>query len=44
MHAPTAPGLGADVDWDLINSSVVSGRRLDYRIAPVADFIRPLSW
>jgi L-alanine-DL-glutamate epimerase-like enolase superfamily enzyme len=24
VHAPTAPGLGADVDWDLINSSVVA--------------------
>ena len=24
VHAPTAPGLGAAVDWDLINSSVVA--------------------
>jgi hypothetical protein len=24
VHAPTAPGLGAQVDWDLINSSVVA--------------------
>ncbi len=22
VHAPTGPGLGAEIDWDLINSSV----------------------
>jgi hypothetical protein len=22
VHAPTGPGLGAAIDWDLINSSV----------------------
>jgi hypothetical protein len=24
VHAPITPGLGAQVDWDLINSSVVA--------------------
>ncbi|HEY1822381.1 MAG TPA: enolase C-terminal domain-like protein, partial [Trebonia sp.] len=24
VHAPTGPGLGADVDWDLINSAVIA--------------------
>ena len=22
LHAPTAPGLGVEIDWDLINSAV----------------------
>jgi hypothetical protein len=24
VHAPTAPGIGGGIDWDLINSAVIS--------------------
>jgi L-alanine-DL-glutamate epimerase-like enolase superfamily enzyme len=27
IHAPTGPGLGIDVDWDLVEDNCVSRRR-----------------